>query len=203
MARCRRADRADERVWPTMESPNPTTVDALRPILKNQIHAALAMLREGIERCPDDLWTDDGHPNAVWQLAYHTLYFTHMYLGPDHEAFRPWSEHRGDVQNPDGIAGPPEPGDPRPLVPQPYTREQVLAYWRWCDGWVDDAVDALDLASPESGFPWYRMSKLEHQLVNLRHVQHHAAQIADRLRNWSRRSGGDIGVRWVGGSRPR
>jgi hypothetical protein len=26
--------------------------DALRPILKNQYHAALAMLREGIERCP-------------------------------------------------------------------------------------------------------------------------------------------------------
>ena len=27
------------------------------------------------------------------------------------------------------------------------------------------------------------MSKLEHQLVNLRHIQHHAAQLADRLRS--------------------
>ena len=37
----------------------------------------------------------------------------------------------------------------------------------------------------------------EHQLVNLRHIQHHAAQLADRLR-----TARDHGVRWVGGSRP-
>ena len=172
--------------------------DTLRALLKNQYHAALAMLREGIERCPDGLWEGGAHANAVWQLAYHTLYFTHMYLGPDLEAFRPWSEHQGDVQNPDGIAGPTEPHGILPPIPEPYTREQVLAYWRWCEAWVDDAVDGLDLHAADCGVPWYRMSKLEHQLVNLRHVQHHAAQIADRLR-----SEADIGVRWVGGSRPR
>ncbi len=67
-------------------------------------------------------------------------------------------------------------------------------YWSFCDRIVDDAVDALDLDSAESGFSWYRMSKLEHQLVNLRHIQHHGAQLADRLR-----SAADIGIRWVGG----
>jgi hypothetical protein len=45
------------------------------------------------------------------------------------------------------------------------------------------ALDKLDLENSQSGFPWYRMSKLEHQLVNLRHIQHHAAQLADRLRS--------------------
>jgi hypothetical protein len=31
------------------------------------------------------------------------------------------------------------------------------------------AVDGFDLESSQSGFDWYRMSKLEHQLVNIRH----------------------------------
>jgi len=40
--------------------------------------------------------------------------------------------------------------------------------------------------------------KLEHQLVNLRHAQHHAAQLADRLR-----AAVDLGTRWVGAAPPR
>ena len=51
----------------------------------------------------------------------------------------------------------------------------------------------MDLLDPQCGFPWYKVSKLEHQLVSLRHVQHHAAQLADRLR-----AEVDHGVRWVG-----
>jgi hypothetical protein len=66
---------------------------------------------------------------------------------------------------------------------------------------VDDAIDALDLHSPESGFSWYRVSKLEHQIVNIRHIQHGAAQLADRLR-----SAAGVGIDWVGachGEKPR
>jgi hypothetical protein len=61
---------------------------------------------------------------------------------------------------------------------------------------VDGAVDALDLLSPESGFHWYEIPKLEHQMVNLRHLQHHTAQLADRLR-----ASGDIAIKWVGARR--
>ena len=59
---------------------------------------------------------------------------------------------------------------------------------------VDEAVDGLDLASAQSGFHWYKMSKLEHQLVNIRHIQHDTAQLVDRLR-----AADDIGIKWVGG----
>jgi hypothetical protein len=165
----------------------------LRRILKSQYHAGLAMLREAVERCPDDLWLNGDRRNAFWQVAYHALFFTDYYLQSDHQAHRPWKEHQAAVQNPDGIAGPPEPGNALPLIPKPYTKAQVLTYGSLCDGMVDGAVDALDLSSPQSGFPWYRISKLEHQLVNLRHLQHHAAQLADRLR-----ASLDIGITWVG-----
>ena len=172
----------------------PTTTAALRPVLKSQYHASLAMLGEAIEQCPDDVWLATDHLNAFWQVAYHTLFFTHLYLQPNEAAFRPWEHHQGDVQHPDGIPGPADPNSSLPLIPKPYTKAQVLEYWSFCDRMIDGAVEKLDLESSKSGFSWYRMSKLEHQLVSLRHIQHHAAQLADRLR-----SAADIGIKWVGG----
>ncbi len=166
---------------------------ALRSSLKSQYHAGLAMLREAIERCPDDLWLARQQGNAFWQVAYHALFYTHLYLMPAVSAFRPWAGHQSENQNTDGIAGRPKPGSTLPLIPEPYSRAQALAYGEICDGMVDGAVDALDLHSPDCGFPWYKVSKLEHQLVNLRHLQHHAAQLADRLR-----AAQDVGIRWVG-----
>ena len=167
--------------------------ETVRLILKSQYHAGLAMLREAIERCPDEVWLSTQQCNAFWQIAYHALFYTHLYLQIDVSAFRPWKEHQSAVQNPDGIAGRPKPGSTLPLIPEPYTRAQAAAYWDACDQMVDSAVDLLDLHSPQSGFPWYKMSKLEHQLVNLRHLQHHAAQLADRLR-----AAQDTGIRWIG-----
>jgi hypothetical protein len=174
------------------------TTEALRSVLKSQYHAALAMLGETIERCPDDIWASSDHLNAFWQVAYHTLFFTHLYIQPNEAAFRPWEQHQSDVQCPDCIPGPADPDSNLPLIPEPYTREQVMAYWRFCDGMVDDAVDALDLLSAESGFSWYPIPKLEHQIVNIRHIQHGAAQLADRLR-----SAADIGIKWAGARRKR
>ena len=165
----------------------------VRSILQSQYHAGLAMLREAIDLCPDDLWLMTGQRNAFWQIAYHALFFAHLYLHTDHTAFRPWAEHQSEVQHPDGIPGRPKPGSSLPLIPEPYTRAQALAYWAICDQMVDPAVDALDFHRTDCGFPWYKMSKLEHQFVSIRHIQHHAAQLADRLR-----AALDLGVRWVG-----
>jgi DinB superfamily len=187
-----------------MNAPNlteltlPTVTDSLREILKSQYHAGLAMLREAIERCPEDLWYDDAPTNAYWQVAYHVLFFTHLYMLPRSDSFQPWAEHQSDVQHEDGITGPNDPHSELPLIPKPYTKAQALAYWQFCDGMVDRTVDGLDLYSPESGFSWYEVPKLEHQLVNLRHLQHHLAQLADRLRA---ATGG--GTRWVGARRNR
>jgi hypothetical protein len=149
----------------------------LRAVLKSQYHASLAMLREAVERCPPEEWLSTNHKNAFWQVSYHALFFAHLYLQRDEAAFRLWEQHRGGG---DGIAG------------EPYTQAQVLEYWEFCDRMIDDAVDALDLDRIESGFSWYRMSKLEHQFVNIRHIQHHAAQLIDRVR-----SAADVGIRWV------
>src|SRR5258707_10070780 len=65
-----------------------------------------------------------------------------------------------------------------------YLAHLVLEYWEFCDRMIDDAVDALDLDGTESGFSW------EHQFVNIRHIQHHAAQLIDRVR-----SAANVGIR--------
>ena len=78
----------------------------------------------------------------------------------------------------------------------PYTKSEILTYWSICDQMIDDCVDALDLNSPECGFFWYKISKVEHQIVNIRHIQHHTAQLGDRLRKVA-----DIGISWVGARR--
>ncbi|MEZ5294576.1 MAG: DinB family protein [Vicinamibacterales bacterium] len=132
-------------------------------------------------RCPDDEWLRRDRTNACWQLVYHALFFTHLYLQPHERAFVPWiGQHGGD----DGTEG------------EPYSKAEVLDYWTFVSAMVDGAVDSLDLDSPESGFWWYPMSKLEHQIVNIRHVQHHGAQLADRVR-----AAADVGIRWVSAGR--
>lgn len=171
--------------------------ETLRAALKSQYHAGLAMLRESVEQCPEDEWTSADHVNAFWQVAYHAVFFAHFYLAPEEAAFRPWAQHQSNVQNPDGIAGPPDPESSLPLIPKPYSKSQVLAYCRHCEELIDGAVDALDLHSPSSGFSWYPITKLEHQLVNLRHLGHHVGQLADRVR-----SSTGVGTRWFG-ARPR
>lgn len=170
--------------------------DALKAMLKSQYHAALAMLRGAIERCPETLWYESGPANAFWQVAYHALFFTHLYLQPEESDFRPWEHHQADVQHPDGIAGPSDPASELPLTPSPYSKALVLEYCRACDDMVDGAVDALDLEREDSGFYWYPIPKLEHQIVNIRHIQHHAAQLVDRIR-----ASTGTGVAWVGARR--
>jgi hypothetical protein len=174
-------------------APDTLDLEAVRSALKAQYHAALAMLKETIQGYPQDAWSSDEHLNAPWQIAYHTLFFTHLYLQPNDAAFRPWGGHQEDVQHPDGLSGPPHPDSTLPLLPRPYTKAEVLEYWSDCDEMVDGAVDHLDLHSPESGFYWYKVPKLEHQLINLRHLQHGAAQLADRVR-----AAANAPTRWVG-----
>ena len=175
------------------------SIDMMRPVLKSQYHAALAMLRDTIERCPDGLWTSSEHRNPFWRIAYHALYYTHFYLQPNADAFRPWDGHQTGVQFMDDLERSPDrtrigelPHRP-PKTGTPYAKDEMLAYWRICDEAVDPAVDALDLTSSDCGFFWYKVSKIEHQLISLRHLQHHMAQLGDRVRAVT-----NTGIAWVG-----
>jgi len=179
--------------------------DLLRSVLKSQYHAALATLRGAIEACPRELWVSDEFPKPYWRVAYHALYFAHFYLQPRVPDFVPWDLDQHDIHSLDDR--PPPRGfddneefkgvpESPPQTGKPYTQAEVLAYWDLCDSMIDAGVDRLDLLSNESGFSWYRVPKIEHQIISIRHIQHHAAQLAERLRHATHTH-----LEWVGAQR--
>ncbi len=68
----------------------------MRKAVNSQFLAALAMLEQTIQRCPPDLWVDPQAKDQFWQIAYHALFYTHLYLQESEAAFRPWPKHRKD-----------------------------------------------------------------------------------------------------------
>lgn len=178
----------------------------IRQALKNQYQAGLAMLADCVNKCPDDLWTTpsrtDKHEDgwvctrSFWRIALHTIYFTHLYLGQDEGAY----------QRPDGLeimdAFPLEEMWAKPWSVEAYdlpedavppTRKAVLEYIVFVSGLVDATIDGLDLESQENGLPWYKnFPKLEHQILNIRHLGIHYGQLSELLMQRG------IDTKWVG-----
>ena len=144
--------------------------------ITGQFRAALAMLKKAVELCPEPLWTEGGHVNPYWHVAYHAIFYTHLYLHDSEEEFRTRAGgHLLDLGPTPWFPGKPD------KEAEPYTREQILSYIELCRREVSAKVAgcALDAAS---GFSWLRFDRLGVHLYNLRHLQHHVGQLADRLR---------------------
>src|SRR4051794_32581941 len=167
----------------------------LRQALKEQYHAGLSMLAECVEKCPEGLWLEGRHPRTFWRIAFHAAFFTHLYLGQTEEAFRPWPGQREGIH----VSLWHEPGQVEsyelPEAAEIYHRNEILDYIRFVDELIDPTVDQLNLDSDETGFSWYpNMSKLSHQLMNLRHTQGHVGQLSELL------MARGIDTDWVGAS---
>jgi len=161
-----------------------------KQVITSQYLAALEMLRQTIEKCPEALWDDARDRNRFWHVAYHALFYTHLYLQTSEGDFKPWSGHRPQYQYLGSVPwAPPD----APKIGEPYAKADVLAYVDFCKAEVRTKVAALDLESATSGFEWLPFGKLELQLYNLRHLQQHAGELMERL--WTRES---IEVDWVG-----
>ena len=153
-----------------------------KPVIQSQYQAALAMLRQAIEQCPEALWTDAAYQNPFWRVAYHVLIYTHFYLGPSEEGFVPWEKHQQDLQ----LLGQDIPGV------RVYSRAEVLDYLALVLEQVEVQLAEMDLDA-ESGFNWLPFNKLELQFYNIRHVQQHTGELCERLG-----AHGEVEVAWVG-----
>ncbi|HLK15336.1 MAG TPA: hypothetical protein VKT78_11060 [Fimbriimonadaceae bacterium] len=144
----------------------------IRDALKGQYHAGLRMLRECVELCPEEMWLA-GAPREYWRIAYHAVFFTHLYMGQNEAAFKPWHKHQAAAYD---LWGEDE------LTFEPYTKADVIGYIDDVREMVNPTVDALDLDTDDPGFHWYKnINKLEHELLNLRHIQGHVGQLSERL----------------------
>jgi hypothetical protein len=143
------------------------------------------MLKQAIEECPESLWSGPEYNNEFWHIAYHVLFYTHLYLQPSEEDFIPWEKHqdRNRILSSSG-----EESD----TAEPYSKDEILEYLALCHHQVEEQVTALDLTA-ESGFYWLPFDKLELQFYNIRHLQQHTGELCERLGAY-----GDIEVAWVG-----
>lgn len=161
----------------------------IHEVLGRQYRASLKMLWQAITKCPEDLWLAPGYVNKFWHIAYHTLFYTHLYLQASEAEFSPWAKHRPDYQF---LGSVPRPPSDRPKIEVPYSQAEILEFHEVCRAEIENRVRSVDLDSP-SGFSWLRFGRLELHVYNLRHLQHHTGQLLDRLRTAE-----NIGVTWVG-----
>lgn len=144
-----------------------------KPILRQQFGAALEMLGNALEACPDELWTDRTRRPQFWYVVYHALFFTDLYLSGSAEGFAP-----------------PQPFtlaelDPAGRVPdRAYGKDELRGYLTYCRAKSVRTIDGLtaESAQQRGGFSWVDLSAAELLLYNMRHVQHHAAQLNLMLR---------------------
>lgn len=158
-------------------------------VIVSQYLAALEMLEEAIDRCPGSMWNDPSDKTKFWQIAYHSLFYTHLYLQDSEEDFTPWSKHRTGYHS---LGHAPQSPDSEPETVEPYEKESVLEYLSFCQQQVVERVPRLDLEAA-SGFHWLPFGKLELQFYTVRHIQQHTGELMERLGTRA-----DLELPWVG-----
>ena len=134
--------------------------------------------------CPDRLWSDRTQRPEFWYLVFHTLFWLDFYLSQPAETFTP--------PPPFGL----EEMDPAGVIPdRPYTKAELGAYLEHCRRKCRERIASLTEAEARRRYVATTGAELEIAellLYNLRHVQHHSAQLNLILRQQT-----DSATRWV------
>ena len=148
-----------------------------------QFGAAIDMLQNAIEHCPDNLWGDRSKHHEFWYVTYHTLFWLDLYLSGAVEGYHPPEPYTLGELDPAGA-----------LPDRVYTRDEMKTYLHHCRKKCRERIDALNAEQADRicRFPWGEVSYSELLLYNMRHVQHHAAQLYLILRQEI-----DSAPRWV------
>jgi hypothetical protein len=146
-------------------------------VVWQQFGAAITMLENALQACPDELWRDKVWDDPIeapeytqfWFIVYHTLVWTDRYLSGSPDGFKP-----------------PAPFVAGALPETPYRREALQAYLEHirqkCRATLEMMTD--EQANEVCKFPWGpTMRFAELQLYTMRHVQEHAAQLSLHLGN--------------------
>ena len=139
-----------------------------KAIIWQQFGAAIDMLENALRACPAELWSDRSQRPEFWYVVYHTLFWLDLYLSNSLEGFAPPAPFTLDELDPAG------------LIPErAYTRDELQGFLdhgrRKCQATIEAFTD--NDARQRCGFDWLDVNGAELLLYNMRHVQHHAAQL--------------------------
>jgi hypothetical protein len=143
----------------------------------SQYRAALAMLKSCVEQYDEDLWRDGEHyRNAAWHIAYHVLFFANIYGSPREDMIEPWEGQTRDYQI---LGKTPWPPHEEVVLERIYSRREILEFLEHVEGFIPGYLEAMEAEADCWPF-WYSLNQVEFQLNNLRHIQHHTAQLLER-----------------------
>jgi len=151
-------------------------------VVWQQFGATIDMLENAMRACPDNLWNDRTQQPVFWYLVYHRLFCLDFYLSDPDTSFVPPSPFTLDETDPDAV---PE---------RSYTKDQLQNYLELgrekCRALIASLTDKS--SGEQLAIGSFEGSRIELLLYNLRHVQHHAAQLNLILRQQI-----DSAPRWV------
>lgn len=156
-------------------------IDFWKKILWKQYGAAIDMLENAIIACPDDLWDQE---SKFWYIAYHTLFFLDYHMVDDAEGFHPPEPFTLSEMDPSGL-----------MPDRVYTKTELLVYLQHGRDKCHSVISELTSENAENLIVNSYLkdyNKTEILLYNMRHVQHHTAQL-----NLLLRQNGYEPPRWV------
>ena len=135
-----------------------------------QFGASIDMLENAIRLCPQDFWDTE---KQFWYRAYHCLFYLDYYLTLQPAGFSPPSPFTLSEFDPSGA-----------MPDKTYTQKELLTYLLYgrtkCHNLISAMTDEIAASRWVNEYKDY--SVFEILLYNMRHVQHHAAQLNLLLR---------------------
>jgi hypothetical protein len=154
-------------------------LDIYRELISRQYEASLCMLGVCFDRCPEARWNEPIANLEFCQAAFHVLFFTDVYLGANLESLRQQPFHQRHAQV---FADYEELGDAAQQAQ--YEKPFINAYFQHCREKATQVVaaESAETLQQVANFDWIKFSRAELHAYNIRHIQHHTAQLSLRLR---------------------
>ena len=154
--------------------------NSTKKIIWRQFGASIDMLENAIKLCPSEFWNTE---KKFWYIAYHSLFWLDYYLTLDPTKFEPPAPYTLSEFDPSGA-----------MPDRTYTKEEMLLYLEHCRSKSFELISGLtdSLANSRWINDYKDYSVFEILLYNMRHVQHHTAQLNLLLRQEI-----DDAPRWV------
>ena len=147
-------------------------MESLKQALHQQYGAAIDMLENAVQACPEWLWDNNSKGPAFWQVVYHTTYYLDLYFSEFEEVLSTSPKHDGAAHRLEFI---PE---------RTRSKDELLGLLSKARLKCFSVVDIIDPTYLEGSTPfeWQSFNRANLVLDNLRHVQHHVGQLVMLLR---------------------
>ncbi|SMC71014.1 DinB family protein [Moheibacter sediminis] len=143
---------------------------SIKESIWSQFGASLDMLENAITMCPDENWDTE---IRFWYDCYHCIFWTDYYLTTEPSKFTPPPPFTFSEFDPTGK-----------LPDRTYTKTEVLSYLEHCRKKANLIIS--ELTSEKLNQRWINeyknYSQFEILIYNIRHIQHHSAQLNLLLR---------------------